>query len=100
MALADKTLRCRDCNQEFTFTAGEQEFYLSHGLQNDPSRCPVCRQQRRRNRNGDGRPREMHTVICAECGVETQVPFDPTEGRPVFCRECYVKQKKADISTS
>jgi CxxC-x17-CxxC domain-containing protein len=37
----------------------------------------------------------MHTVICAECGCETQVPFEPTEGRPVFCRDCYAKQKKA-----
>jgi len=93
MAFTDKTLRCRDCSQEFVFTIGEQEFYSTHGLQNDPSRCPQCRQERRRNRNGDGRPREMHTVVCADCGVETQVPFDPTEGRPVFCRDCYVKQK-------
>jgi CxxC-x17-CxxC domain-containing protein len=94
MALLDRTLRCRDCSKEFAFTVGEQEFYSIHGLQNDPSRCPECRQQHRRDRNGDGRPREMHTVICAECGVETQVPFDPSEGRPVYCRDCYVKQKK------
>jgi CxxC-x17-CxxC domain-containing protein len=95
MALADKTLRCRDCSQEFIFTTGEQEFYASHGLQNDPSRCPQCRSERRRNRNNDSRPREMHTVTCADCGTETQVPFEPTEGRPVYCRECYVKQKQA-----
>jgi CxxC-x17-CxxC domain-containing protein len=96
MALEEKTLRCRDCGQEFVFTTGEQEFYQSHGLQNDPSRCPQCRAARRRNRNGDGggRPRQMHTVTCAECGAETQVPFEPTEGRPVYCRECYAKQKK------
>jgi CxxC-x17-CxxC domain-containing protein len=36
----------------------------------------------------------MHTVTCAECGAETQVPFEPTEGRPVYCRDCYAKQKK------
>ena len=95
MAFEEKTLRCRDCGQEFVFTAGEQEFYSSHGLQNDPSRCPQCRVARRRNRNSDaGLPREMHTVTCAECGAETQVPFEPTEGRPVYCRDCYAKQKK------
>jgi CxxC-x17-CxxC domain-containing protein len=81
MALEEKTLRCRDCGQEFVFTTGEQEFYQSHGLQNDPSR-------------DGGRPRQMHTVTCADCGAETQVPFEPTEGRPVYCRECYAKQKK------
>jgi CxxC-x17-CxxC domain-containing protein len=97
MALEEKTLRCRDCGQEFVFTVGEQEFYSSHGLQNDPSRCPTCRVARRRTRSGgdESRPRTMHTVTCAECGAETQVPFEPTEGRPVFCRECYSKQKKA-----
>jgi CxxC-x17-CxxC domain-containing protein len=97
MAMEEKKLRCRDCGQEFVFTVGEQEFYSSHGLQNDPSRCPSCRVSRRRSRNGgdEGRVRQMHNVTCAECGAETQVPFEPTEGRPVFCRECYAKQKKA-----
>ena len=96
MAYEEKTLRCRDCGLEFAFTIGEQEFYQSHGLQNDPSRCPTCRLARRRNRGGDpSRPRQMHSVVCAECGQETQVPFEPNEGRPVFCRDCYTKQKKA-----
>jgi CxxC-x17-CxxC domain-containing protein len=95
MALEDKSLSCRDCGQEFIFTIGEQEFYSSHGLQNDPTRCPQCRAERRRSRSGDGiRPRQMHTVTCAECDAETQVPFEPTEGRPVYCRDCYVKQRR------
>jgi CxxC-x17-CxxC domain-containing protein len=95
MALEEKTLRCRDCGQEFVFTTGEQEFYQAHGLQNDPSRCPQCRAERRRSRGGEvnSRPRQMHTVTCAACGVETQVPFEPSEGRPVYCRDCYAKQK-------
>ncbi|MBV9616240.1 MAG: zinc-ribbon domain-containing protein, partial [Ktedonobacteraceae bacterium] len=38
--MTDQTLYCRDCNQEFTFTTGEQEFYASRGLTNSPSRCP------------------------------------------------------------
>ena len=94
MALKDKTLVCRDCGQEFIFTIGEQEFYLSRGLQNEPSRCPECRVARRRERRGYGQSREMYPVVCAGCGVETTVPFEPREGRPVYCRDCYAKQKK------
>jgi len=90
MALEDKTLVCRDCGQEFTFTVGEQEFYASRGLLNEPGRCPDCRTARKR----EGRsPRREHTAICAACGVETTVPFEPTEGRPVYCRDCYTKMK-------
>lgn len=43
---------------------------------------------------GFGGPRQMHKVICSDCGQETEVPFKPTEGRPVYCRECYQKHKK------
>ena len=38
-------------------------------------------------------PREMHDVTCSECGAQTQVPFKPAEGRPVFCKDCYMKKK-------
>ena len=40
-------------------------------------------------------PREMHKVKCSDCGAETEVPFKPTEGRPVYCRDCYQKHKPA-----
>jgi CxxC-x17-CxxC domain-containing protein len=43
-------------------------------------------------RDNDG-PREMHKATCAECGEECEVPFKPTEGRDVFCKECYRKKK-------
>lgn len=39
--------------------------------------------------------REMHTVTCADCGTETQVPFKPDGERPVYCRDCYRKRKPA-----
>jgi CxxC-x17-CxxC domain-containing protein len=38
---------------------------------------------------GGGAPREMFSATCAECGVETQVPFKPRGDRPVYCRDCY-----------
>ena len=95
MALADKTLVCRDCGQQFTFTVGEQEFYLSHGLENEPSRCQECRATRRRDRQGGyNQPRQTYTVVCADCGSDTTVPFKPREGRPVYCKECYEKHKQ------
>lgn len=99
MSFEDKTLQCSDCGQEFTFTAGEQEFYASRGFQNEPKRCPDCRRARKMQRYGDGgyggyrAPRKMYTVICAQCGVETEVPFEPREDRPVYCSDCYNKIK-------
>ena len=95
MALADKTLVCRDCGQEFTFTVGEQEFYLSRGLLNEPSRCPECRAVRRRERSGGYGERPVYSAICAACGKETTVPFRPREERPVYCKECYTKMKES-----
>lgn len=89
MALQDKTLVCRDCGREFTFTAGEQEFYLSRGLESEPTRCKECRAERRRSRFGE--TRQMYPAICAACGTETEVPFEPRSGRPVYCSECFTK---------
>ena len=94
MSFDDKTLNCRECGNDFVFTAGEQEFYQQKGLMNQPGRCPSCRNARRASSGGAGNrseraPREMHTVICAECGSETQVPFLPKNDRPVYCSTCY-----------
>ncbi|GAC1387476.1 MAG: zinc-ribbon domain containing protein [Ktedonobacteraceae bacterium] len=95
MSFVDKTLKCRECGNDFVFTAGEQEFYQQKGLLNQPGRCPECRAARRHTsaggRSSERGPREMHTVICAECGIETQVPFFPKNDRPVYCSTCYDK---------
>ena len=42
----------------------------------------------------DRPPREMHKAVCSECGKECEVPFQPTEGKPVFCRECFAKRRR------
>jgi CxxC-x17-CxxC domain-containing protein len=95
MALCeDKALRCRDCAQEFVWTAGEQEFYASKNLLNAPSRCPSCRAAARAARQSGsgastGRPREFFPAVCDRCGVQTQVPFMPRNDRPVFCSSCF-----------
>ncbi|HEU5226629.1 MAG TPA: zinc-ribbon domain containing protein [Ktedonobacteraceae bacterium] len=97
MSFVDKTLKCRECGNDFVFTAGEQEFYQQKGLMNQPGRCPSCRSARRAAGSGNrsDRPREMHTVICDECGTETQVPFVPKDDRPVYCSPCFDKVRVA-----
>ena len=98
MSFQDKQLQCSDCGREFTFTSGEQEFYSTRGLQNEPKRCPDCRRAKKSERygsNGYGSrsPRQMFPAVCAECGKDTEVPFQPREDRPVYCSECYSKVK-------
>lgn len=86
----DKALSCKECGKEFSFTAGEQRFYAEKGFENEPGRCPQCRLAKKRR----GGKKELHTTVCAACNVETQVPFEPKEGRPVYCRECYKDRVK------
>jgi CxxC-x17-CxxC domain-containing protein len=90
VSYTDKTLACRDCRQEFVFTSGEQAFYAEKGFENEPARCPACRSARKqRPANGSRSERRMFDVTCSACGVETQVPFNPSSDRPVYCRNCF-----------
>ena len=100
MAL-DKNLVCKECGSNFVFTASEQEFFAEKGFTNEPGRCPDCRRARKERNNGAGfgrnnnrQQREMHDVICASCGTQTQVPFRPSNDRPVYCRDCYNQTKR------
>lgn len=83
----DKTLNCKDCESEFIFTVGEQEFYAEKGFQNEPARCKTCRDARKAS--GRRAPREMHDAVCADCGADTKVPFEPRNDRPIYCSDCY-----------
>ncbi len=96
MPFEDKSLQCSDCGATFTFTAGEQEFFASKGYTNEPRRCPSCRDARKAERYGGGgfrSRRQMFPVVCAECGKETEVPFEPRGDRPVYCSDCYNKTR-------
>ncbi len=96
MALSDKTLTCVECGYEFTFTAGEQEFFASKGYTNEPKRCTQCRGARKsQQRGGDsyGSAREMHPAVCAQCGKDTTVPFLPRGDKPVYCSDCFSSMK-------
>jgi len=114
MTYEDQTLYCRDCNQAFTFTQGEQEFYASRGLMNSPTRCPSCRAARKQAGGGRGpssrpqsgggggfrdrEPRQMYTITCDSCGNEAQVPFQPRGDRPTYCSDCYQSQRAGRTS--
>lgn len=134
--MSDRTLTCRDCDQEFTFTSGEQEFYTERGF-SEPQRCPSCRQARKSQRNqdgggyssggsyssgggggsyssgggggyssgggygsgGGGGQRQFYPAVCSECGQDTEVPFAPTPGKPVYCRDCFQARRAPRYSS-
>jgi len=94
MSFTDKSIQCSDCGTTFTFSAAEQEQFASRGYTNEPKRCPSCRQARKSERYGNSNyraRRQMFPAVCAECGKDTEVPFEPREGRPVYCSDCYNK---------
>ncbi len=111
MGFQEKTLECSDCGTTFTFSTEEQEHFQSRGYTNEPKRCPECRQARKERQYGNGgnsygndsysyRPRrQMFPVVCSECGKETEVPFEPREGRPVYCSDCYRKVRPSTFAT-
>jgi len=84
-------LSCADCGQEFAFSVEEQEFYREKGF-STPKRCNNCRANRRSQKGVQSSQR--YEVICSECGCQTTVPFRPREDRPVYCAECYKRQKQ------
>ena len=95
MPFEDKMIECADCGQEFVHSGEDQARYAERGFTNEPKRCRPCREKRRGpgggrgSGGGDRAPRESYEAVCAECGATTTVPFKPTQGRPVFCRDCY-----------
>ena len=114
----DRTVTCRDCGQEFVFTAGEQAFYQERGF-SEPQRCPSCRAARKAQRNDGGYssggygggggggggyggdrgyssgPRQLYPAVCSSCGKDTEVPFQPRSDKPVYCRECFQQQRSS-----
>lgn len=91
----DKTLVCRDCGREFTFTAGEQAFYAEKGFKNEPTRCKDCRMSRNgRKSQPRNEERELFDAVCAECGAPTKVPFKPRNDKPIYCDACYRRRSR------
>ena len=126
--MSDTTITCRDCGQAFTFTAGEQAFYQERGF-SAPQRCASCRAERKSQRGDSGNssygasdsygggssyggsrgggggssygsPRQLYAAVCSSCGKETEVPFQPRNDKPVYCRECFAERRPAPSSYS
>jgi len=98
MSFQDKSIQCSDCGATFTHSVEDQEFYQAKGYTNEPKRCPDCRQKRKSERYGSssyGTPRQMFPVTCADCGKDTEVPFEPRGDKPVYCSDCYRKNRPA-----
>src|SRR5206468_1112446 len=97
MEFQDRILQCVDCGAEFVWTGGEQQFFADKNFKNEPKRCKACKSKRASRPAGAGAARErVETVTnCSACGKETTVPFKPTQGRPVFCKECFQSRKFA-----
>jgi CxxC-x17-CxxC domain-containing protein len=96
VSYTDKTLTCVDCGAEFTFSAEDQEYHASRGFTNEPKRCSSCRRARKAERGEGGygsSPRQMYPAVCAECGQQTEVPFEPRGDRPVYCRACFAARQ-------
>ena len=96
MEFVDRLLTCMDCGKEFIFTAGEQLFFFDKQFKNDPKRCKPCKCKRTGIAAAPGAgpaavglSRTETRTECSACGIETTVPFKPTQGRPVLCRQCF-----------
>jgi CxxC-x17-CxxC domain-containing protein len=105
MEFQDKVLTCIDCGAQFTFTAGEQLFFYDKQFKNEPKRCKACKSKRvavlnssPSSRDGQRSSRVETRATCSQCGKETTVPFKPTQGRPILCRECF--SQKRNIATA
>ncbi|HNX20034.1 MAG TPA: zinc-ribbon domain containing protein [Acidobacteriota bacterium] len=90
--MPDMTITCVDCGSDFTFSERDQAFFAERGM-STPKRCRECRAARKAQGGGAGAPRGgdrvRHPIVCQQCGKEDTVPFKPTAGRPVLCRDCF-----------
>jgi CxxC-x17-CxxC domain-containing protein len=99
MELQDRTLTCMDCGAEFVFTVGEQIFFRDKNFKNEPKRCKSCKTVRNQALGGS-RARVETVAVCAQCQKETTVPFKPSQGRPVYCRECFQQVRRSTAAGS
>ena len=98
--LDDIPIQCIDCAQMFDWTSGEQAFYKVKGLENPPKRCKSCKIAKNQRLDAIEQSRltgKKHVIEvradCARCGQTTTVPFYPSQGRPVYCRSCFLEMK-------
>jgi CxxC-x17-CxxC domain-containing protein len=103
--LEDKSILCIDCSQNFVWSVGEQIFFRDKQLQNPPKRCKECKQAKNErlaaiaSAQASGVKQRIEvSVNCARCNASTTVPFYPSQGRPVFCRSCYLEMNPSILN--
>lgn len=101
----DKAILCIDCGTNFVWTVGEQAFFRDKKLLNPPKRCKECKQAKNERlaaiaaaQASGVRQRIEVAVNCAKCSETTTVPFYPSQGRPVFCRSCYLEMNPSILN--
>lgn len=99
MEYRDRVLTCIECGGEFIFTSGEQFFYAEKGFKNEPKRCKACKTKRTEAAPASGGrlSRTVTETVCSQCGKKTTVPFKLTQGRPVYCRDCFQQRRAAGL---
>jgi CxxC-x17-CxxC domain-containing protein len=96
----DRSITCVDCGEPFIWTVGEQVFFHDKGLKNEPKRCKPCKHAKNDRLAAisaaqvSGVKQRIEVVVtCAQCGEQTTVPFYPSQGRPVYCRSCFLASR-------
>jgi len=96
----ERSISCVDCGDDFTWTVGEQVFFHDKGLKNEPKRCKPCKQAKNDRlaqislAQTAGLKQRVEVIVqCAQCREQTTVPFYPSQGRPVYCRACFVASR-------
>ncbi len=99
MEFQNKVLKCVECGSEFVFSAGEQSFYHERKFKNQPKRCRSCKAKRvalsNRSSSQFGNSGTQTQTSCSQCGRETVVPFRPSQGRPVLCKDCFMQKRRS-----
>ena len=94
----DRAILCIDCDSDFVWTAGEQAFFRDKQLENPPKRCKECKKAKNERlaaiatAQKSGIKQRIEVMVdCARCKESTTVPFYPSQGRPVYCRSCFLQ---------
>ncbi len=103
--IEDQNILCIDCGNDFVWTVGEQIFFRDKGLENPPKRCRDCKKAKNdrlaavNNAQKLGVKQKIEVAVyCARCGSYTTVPFYPSQGRPVYCRSCFLEMNPSAVN--
>ena len=98
MIYQDKECICRDCGGKFIFSSQEQKDFDERGFR-APNRCRECHKNRTSRRNySRGGESQTHTAPCSVCGKEAELPFKPSDNKPVYCTQCFQGQLYANTN--